>query len=66
MLLREEEASCSSMFFGSARGLAGQCIPLPLPFWPQYWSVPPIFCSGCESLQCGLIQCHSQPNIAAR
>lgn len=60
MLLREEEASCSSVSFSSACGLAGQCVPMPLPFWPQCWLVQPISCSGCESLQCGLIQRHSQ------
>lgn len=60
MLLREEEASCSSVSFVSAHGLASQCVPMPLPFWLQCWLVQPISCSGCESLQ--MIQCHSQPD----
>lgn len=65
MLLREEEASCSSVSFSFARGCTGQCVPMPLHFWPQCLLVQP-FCSGCESLQCGLIQCHRQLDVAAR
>lgn len=40
MLLRKE-ASCSSVSFSSDRGLTGQCIPIPLHFWPQRWLVQP-------------------------
>lgn len=65
VLLREEEVSCSSVSFSSACGLDGQCTPTLPPFWPRYWSVQPFSCSGCKSLQCGLIQCHHQPDAAA-
>lgn len=41
-------------------------ISMPLPFWPQCWLVQSISCSGCELLQCGLIQCQSQADVAAR
>lgn len=65
MLLREE-VNCSSVSFSSAHGLTGQCIPIPLHFWPQCQLVQPFSCPGCKSLQCVLIKCHRQPDIAAR
>lgn len=65
MLLRKE-ASCSSVSFSSDRGLTGQCIPIPLHFWPQRWLVQPFSCPGCKSLQHGLIKCHREPDVATR